>query len=63
MPEPEEKIISLRIFMPEPLKNEFKSVCAIQGKNMSEVVCDFVRAYVATPTDTKKPPASKAKRV
>ena len=42
----EEKIISLRIFMPESLRNHFKGVCAKQGKNMSEVVTEFVRDYV-----------------
>ena len=42
----EEKIISLRIFMPEELKNEFKAVCARQGANMSEVVVKFVKKYV-----------------
>ena len=39
--------ISLRIFMPELLRNEFKAVCARQGRNMSEVVTDFVKKYVA----------------
>lgn len=42
-----DKIISLRIFMPESLRNTFKAVCAKQGKNMSEVVNEFVREYVA----------------
>ena len=47
MPEVEEKIISLRVFMPESLRNEFKAVCARQGRNMSEVINDFVLDYVA----------------
>lgn len=47
MSETEDKIISLRIFMPELLRNEFKAVCARQGRNMSEVVTDFVKKYVA----------------
>jgi len=29
------------------LRNEFKAVCARQGRNMSEVVTDFVKKYVA----------------
>ncbi len=45
MPE-DDKVISLRIFMPESLRNSFKAVCAKQGRNMSEVVTDFVRNYV-----------------
>ena len=43
----DEKIISLRVFMPESLRNNFKAVCAKQGKNMSEVVSEFVTNYVA----------------
>jgi len=43
----EEKIISLRISMPEELKNEFKAICARQGANMSEVVVKFVKDYIA----------------
>ena len=74
MSETEEKIISLRIFMPELLRNEFKAVCARQGRNMSEVVTDFVNKYVAeygrlpavpdrpAPTENTTPPATKAKR-
>jgi hypothetical protein len=42
----EEKTISLRIFMNESLRNTFKAVCAKQGKNMSEVVTEFVENYV-----------------
>ncbi|MEP6501633.1 ribbon-helix-helix domain-containing protein [Microcoleus vaginatus] len=77
MPETEDKIISLRIFMPEMLRNEFKAVCARQGRNMSEVVTDFVKKYVAEygtlpysadrpdgpqPTEAKPATAAKAKR-
>jgi antitoxin component of RelBE/YafQ-DinJ toxin-antitoxin module len=77
MSESEEKIISLRIFMPELLRNEFKAVCARQGRNMSEVVTDFVNKYVAEygmlpavadrpadpqPTENKPAAATKAKR-
>lgn len=46
MSDVEEKTISLRIFMPESLRNSFKAVCAKQGKNMSEVVTEFVKNYV-----------------
>ena len=48
----EEKIISLRVFMPESLRNNFKAVCAKQGKNMSEVVSEFVTNYVANHEET-----------
>ncbi|WP_228060149.1 plasmid partition protein ParG [Plectonema radiosum] len=32
--------------MPQSLRNDFKAVCAKQGRNMSEVVSEFVREYV-----------------
>ena len=42
----EDKIISLRIFMSQDLRNTFKSVCAKEGKNMSEVITEYVKEYV-----------------
>ena len=54
----EEKIISLRVFMPQSLRNNFKAVCAKQGRNMSEVVSEFVREYV---TEHEKPSPKKGK--
>jgi len=38
--------VAVRIFMPNLLRNSFKAVCAKQGKNMSEVVTEFVKDYV-----------------
>lgn len=32
--------------MRESLKNTFKAVCAKEGKNMSEVITEFVETYV-----------------
>jgi antitoxin component of RelBE/YafQ-DinJ toxin-antitoxin module len=58
----EEKIISLRISMPEDLKNEFKAICARQGANMSEVIVKFVKGYIAEygySLQPKSPPAAK----
>jgi metal-responsive CopG/Arc/MetJ family transcriptional regulator len=43
----DDKTISLRIFMQESLRNTFKAVCAKQGKNMSEVVTEFIEEYIA----------------
>ncbi|AKG24952.1 hypothetical protein [Calothrix sp. 336/3] len=42
----EEKSISLRILMPEKLKNQFKGICAMEGSNMSEMITQFVQRYV-----------------
>jgi hypothetical protein len=47
-PETEEKIVALRAFVPESLRNDFKAVCAKEGKNMSDVLSEFVEGYVKT---------------
>lgn len=46
MVEKEEKIVALRAFVPESLRNDFKSVCAKEGKNMSDVLTEFIERYV-----------------
>ena len=50
----EEKIVSLRAFVPESLRNVFKAVCAEDGKNMSDVLTAFVEDYVAERRPTYK---------
>ncbi len=42
-----EKIVALRAFVSERLRNDFKAVCAKEGKNMSDVITDFVEDYVS----------------
>lgn len=46
MTEDKEKIVALRAFVPESLRNDFKSVCAKEGKNMSDVLTEFIQGYV-----------------
>jgi hypothetical protein len=41
-----EKIVALRAFVSEKLRNDFKAVCAKEGKNMSDVITDFIEDYV-----------------
>lgn len=43
----EAKIISLRAYVPEQLKNDFKAACARQGETMSDVLIRFMEDYVA----------------
>jgi hypothetical protein len=43
----EEKLVAVRGFVPESLRNTFKAVCAEEGKTMSEVFSEFVEGYVA----------------
>lgn len=41
-----EKIVALRAFVSEKLRNDFKAVCAKEGKNMSDVITVFIEDYV-----------------
>jgi hypothetical protein len=36
----------LNFFLPKELHCRFKSICALQGKNMGEVVRKFIEQYV-----------------
>ncbi|MFM6122911.1 MAG: plasmid partition protein ParG [Sphaerospermopsis kisseleviana] len=58
-PKQEDKTISLRIFMSESLRNTFKATCAKQGRNMSEVVTEFVESYVKDHDPDFKPTSKK----
>jgi len=54
----EEKTVTVRGLVPESLRNTFKAVCAEEGKNMSDVITEFVEDYVAErrgKPDKKKP--------
>ncbi len=37
----------MNLNVPVQLHNDFKSVTAAQGQNMTDVLLDFIRAYVA----------------
>lgn len=41
-----EKTVTLRAFVSEKLRNDFKAVCAKEGRNMSDVLTEFVEDYV-----------------
>lgn len=42
----EQKVVALKTFVPEGLRNSFKAVCAKEGKTMSDVLAEFVEEYV-----------------
>lgn len=42
----EQKKVAVKTFVSEELRNEFKAVCAMEGKNMSDVLAEFVESYV-----------------
>ncbi|HEY9652296.1 MAG TPA: hypothetical protein V6C95_16675 [Coleofasciculaceae cyanobacterium] len=53
MTEDSDKTVRVQVPMAEDLRNKFKSVTAAEGKTMSEVILDFVKAYVEEKTITK----------
>jgi len=56
-----EPIPSLKINFPDRgLKDKFKATCALNSKNMNEVIIDFVRRYVAE-NETSTPKTKKGK--
>ena len=51
-PEPE-KVKRMNLNVPIELHNQFKSVTAAQGSNMTDVLLDFIRDYVAEHSSPK----------
>ena len=42
----EEKNVSIRIELPDELRNRFKSVVVREGRTMTDLVVDFIQDYV-----------------
>jgi metal-responsive CopG/Arc/MetJ family transcriptional regulator len=42
----EQKTVAIRVELPDNLSNEFKSVVAREGKNMRDLLVDFIQDYV-----------------
>ena len=42
----EPKFVAIRVEMPDELRNQFKSVVAREGKNMKDVLLNFIKEYV-----------------
>ncbi|NET36964.1 MAG: copy number control protein [Cyanothece sp. SIO1E1] len=42
----ESKTVTLKIDVPEDLRNAFKGACAVQGKSMKEILIEFMQEYV-----------------
>ena len=65
MSEPEnEKPVFIRGRVPESVRARFKASCALQGRDMSEVLEELINNWLRdyeSPPPTKKPPA-KGKR-
>jgi predicted DNA-binding protein len=41
----EEKIVAIRVELPDELRNRFKSVVVREGKTMTDVVTDLISQY------------------
>jgi len=53
----EQKVKRMNLNVPVELHNSFKSVTAVQGKNMTDVLLEFIQNYV-----TKYAPKPKGRR-
>jgi len=42
----EEKQVSYKMFLPESLRARFKSICALKGVSMNEVLLQLVQKWV-----------------
>jgi regulator of PEP synthase PpsR (kinase-PPPase family) len=42
----EQKTVAVKTFVSEELRNSFKAACAKEGRNMSDVLAEFVEQYV-----------------
>ena len=43
----EQKVKRMNLNVPVPLHNSFKSVTAAEGKDMTTVLLEFIRSYIA----------------
>jgi metal-responsive CopG/Arc/MetJ family transcriptional regulator len=42
----QQKLVVVKTSIPEELRNSFKAACAKEGRNMSDVLSDFMGEYV-----------------
>ncbi len=42
----EEKLVSYKMFLSEPLRAKFKSLCALEGVSMNQVLVELVEKWV-----------------
>lgn len=68
VPEPEQTVF-IRGRVPESVRARFKANCALQRRDMSEVLEELINKWLeqyepdrTAPPETKTPPATKAKR-
>ena len=49
----EQRTVAVKTFVSEELRNSFKAACAKEGRNMSDVLAEFVEQYV---NEREEPP-------
>lgn len=54
------KVVAVKAFVSEELRNSFKSACAKEGKTMSDTLTSFIEQFVDE--HDKPKPAPKAKK-
>ncbi|NEP19969.1 MAG: copy number control protein [Leptolyngbya sp. SIO4C1] len=47
----DEKLVTLKLQIPETLRNAFKGACAVQGKTMRDVMIAAMQHYVEETTE------------
>jgi metal-responsive CopG/Arc/MetJ family transcriptional regulator len=50
----ESKTVAIRVELPDDLRNQFKSAVAREGKNMRDVLLEFIERYVK---EKEQPPS------
>ena len=61
----EQRAVAVKAFVSETLRNDFKAACAKEGRNMSDVLAEFVESYVREkekPTESSTPETVKGRK-
>ena len=53
------KVVAVKAFISEELRNSFKSACAKEGKTMSDTLTSFIEQYVTEHENPKPTPETK----
>ncbi|HYW21801.1 MAG TPA: plasmid partition protein ParG [Nodularia sp. (in: cyanobacteria)] len=56
----EEKQVTYKMFLPESMRARFKSICALKGVSMNEVLLELVKTWI-TENEAKSSTTGKGK--
>jgi ParG len=57
--EAQEKQVSYKMFLPESLRAKFKSICALKGTSMNEVLVQLVQKWIEENENISSPKKDK----